>query len=178
MEICTSAALKSVVASSARRGADQSRPELIGGVNHQSQAHQQLGDTLQVEQLGHVIEHHVERPEVVLDEGTLLYVEPDLPCMVEQDLHGRDGQHVERVDEDHLHQAPARQAGHRLQDHPEYPQCRQAGKEHADGADNEVRPILHAGLDVLCLDDEIQAEVFGQAQHAHPPLMRSTFTAW
>lgn len=46
-----------------------------------------------------------------------------------------------------------------VEDHPKNSQCRQAGNEHPNGADNEIGAILHLGFDKLRFDDPVKSEI-------------------
>ena len=86
----------------------------------------------------------------------------DLPNIIKKDLHGRDGNHVKGINEDHFHEGPTGQIGYGIEQYPEDREGSQTAEEHTYRTDDEIDAVLHASFDILRLDHYVDANIFAE----------------
>lgn len=127
--------------------------------DHESGADGDPVKRIDVDYLRHVIEHHVERPEIVLDEAAVPDLRGELPDVLEEDAVRGHRQHVESVHEDELFQRPSGEARNVGEEDDNAEKARQEPQEHKDKRDEEVSAVAHPGFQVLGAKEAVQPGV-------------------
>ena len=140
-------------------------------IDQRADTESQLPKSFYIEYFRHEVEEHVDRTKAVLDEVTGLYLESQVPVVVEEALDRCQRDQREAVQEQHVVVVPSVDGRKVFEQDQERYEAAQVRHDHTDGGDHEVGTVTHLALQVLdeylSVYSDVEAEASSRLWFCH-----------